>query len=366
MKHYFRTLITLLLAGVASTATAQLYITDDNFEDSVSVHQVLIGSDGKTETLGEAVFNLPMGETVKVERLLRGQTAYGLIRIDGKEYGVSSGELLFSDENPEGTEDIFGNTRERVNHTVMGKFFATMTPYWIIAILFITSMAFTFLGLKVNSLRRLALIVVPATLLTGSAMEVWAYSVLGNDTFWWCDPDRYGFFGSLFRAIPFMAIVAFQFYSVKFYMRLISMDADNKLSIKPMLLSIGLSIPAFIVAAVICGITHVSDPWLEIIVLATFLITLGIGTTISVKRNIAELGKSSGIAFSLFGVAWCVGCIVALWGLIMVIFQLLIQLLMVIAIIIMVAVMSSVKTRYRDSNGNVYEEDGFGQRTKIN
>lgn len=324
--------------GVAFTTFAQIYLLDDNFADSAQVYQVELCSDGKTETLGDPAFKLPMGQTVTVKRLLEGQTAYGLVEIDGQKYAMSSGELLFSDENPEGVEDTFGNTRERVNHSLMGKFFATMLPYWIIAILFVVSMAFVWLGFKVATLRRVALIVVPGCILAASLLEVWAYSVLGMSAFWWCNPDKYGFFGALFRVIPFIVFVAFQLFSIKLYMRLITNESDNDLSIKPMLISIGVCIPVSLVVLFVCaGCFDMKSPWTEIVFVASFLISLGIGIFISFRRNIKELGKAGGLAFSLFGIAWSIGAVVAVAGLIMVIFKLIIQILLVVGAILGVA-----------------------------
>ncbi len=346
-------------------AYAQLYVTDDNFADSVSVYQIELSSDKQSETFGVEAFKLPMGETVKVERLLKGQTAYGLIKIDGKEYGISSGKLLFSNENPEGIEDIFGNTRDRVNHSLMGKFFATMTPYWIIAVLFIVAMAFMWLGFKNEAIKRLALLVVPCCILVGSLLEIWAYYVLGTSAFWWCDPDKHGFFEALCRVIPFIAIVAFQLYSIKFYMRLLSDDEDNELSVKPLLLSIGLCVPIALSVTFSCaGFFDVRGTPLTIITVVTFLLSLGIGLFISTKKNLKELGKAKGTMFTLFGIAWAIGAVVAIIGLIMVIFKLLIQILILAAGVFLMSMMAT--RRYRDSWGNVYEEDGFGNRRIIN
>lgn len=331
MTNCFRMLVTFLILGISSMASAQLYVTDDNFADSASVYQIELSSDKQSETFGVEAFKLPMGETVKVERLLKGQTAYGLIKIDGKEYGISSGELLFSDENPEGTEDIFGDTRDRVNHSLMGKFFATMTPYWIIAILFIAAMVFMWLGFKNEAIRRMALLVVPCCILAGSLLECWAYWVLGTSVFWWCDPDKHGFFGALFRVIPFIAIVGFQLYSIKLYMRLITDDEDNELSVKPLLLSIGLCVPITLVVVFCCaGFFDVGDTPLAIITVVTFLLSFGIGLYISTKKNLRELGKTKGTMFTLFGIAWAVGAVVAIIGLIMVIFKLILQILVVV------------------------------------
>ncbi len=364
MEKYIRTLLAIFIAGIASLASAQLYVTDDNFADSVRVHQIAMSADGKYEQLGAEAFKLPMGKSIKVERLLKGQTAYGLIKVDGKEYGVSSGELLFSDENPDGTEDIFGNTRDRVNHSVMGKFFATMLPYWIIAFLFVAAMAFMWLGFKNEAVRKMALPVVPCCILVGSLLEIWAYWVLGTSAFWWCDPDKHGFLGALFRVIPFIAIVAFQLYSIKFYMRLITDDEDNELSVKPLLLSIGLCIPITLAVTFSCaGFLNVKSPWIEMITIVTFLLSLCVGLYISTKKNLKELGKTKGSMFTLFSIAWAIGAVVAIIGLIMVIFKLIFQILVVVGGVFAMVMLST--RRYKDSWGNVYEEDGFGNRRKI-
>lgn len=365
MKNILRILTSILLAAVSATAAAQLYIIDDIFADSAQVYSPAWNKEHTCEIVGEPAFKLPMGETVTVTRTLTGNKHDAVIVVDGKEYAMYGSQLLFSDENPEGSEDIFGNTRERTNHSTMGKFFATMTPYWIIAILFVAAMIFTWLGFKSSLIRRLSLPVVPACLLVASLLEVWAYSVLGKSAFWWCDPDRYGFFGALFRVIPFIAFVAFQLYSIKWYMRLITEDADNGLSVKPMLISIGICVPlSLAVLFISVGCFDIKSPWQEIIFIGTFLISLSIGIVISTRRNIKELGKRNGIAFSLFGLAWAVGAIVAIWGLIMVVFQLIIQILIVCAAVFAMAMMGG--RRYKDSWGNVYEEDGFGNIRKIN
>lgn len=364
MEKYFRPFLIIILMGIASLANAQIYVTDDNFADSVGVYQITVSEDGKCEYLGEEAFKLPMGETVKIERLLEGQPQYALVIIDGKEYGISGSKLLFSDENPEGTEDIFGDTRSRVNHSAMGKFFATMTPYWMIAILFIVAMAFIWIGLSSETIRKPALIIVPCCILLASVLEVWAYWVMGTSAFWWCDPEIHGFFGGLFRVLPFIVFVAFQLYSIKFYMRLLTNDENNKLSVKPLLLSIGLCVPIALAVTFLCaGVFGLKSTALGIVTVVTFLLSLGIGLYISTKKNLKELGKASGTFFTLFSIVWAIGAVVALIGLIMVVFKLLFQILIVAVGVILMSLMST--RRYKDSWGNVYEEDGFGNRRRI-
>lgn len=321
-----------LLVTIIFPSEAQKYIVDDNFADSMSVHKIVVCDDAETETLDAEVMKLPMGDVVEVTRLLKGQSGYGAIEIEGKEYGVHEHYLLFSDENPEGVEDIFENTREQVQHSWRGKFFATFTPYGIIAILFLGAIAFVFLGFKSESIRRLTLYVVPGCVLLASLIEIWAYSVLGNDVFWWCSMDRYGFFGSLFRAVPYVVFVAFQLYSIKLYERLLLGEgSEQKLSIKPMAISLAICVPVALVIVFVLGSMNMKGAVLDIATIVAFLGPLAIGILISLKKNIKVLGKAAGMAFTVFGIVYIIGSIVAVIGLIIVIFEIILQVLIIIA-----------------------------------
>lgn len=343
---------------------AQKYFIDDIYGDSVRVSEIILSADKTSETPGVTAFYLQPGDTVTVTRILKGNS-YPAIRIAGKskEYTVSHGNLVFCDNNPAGTVDRWADMEWNKNRGIQ-KFFASFTPYAMIALLFAAAMALLYLGLKNDALRKPALNAVPACMLVASILEIWAYHTLGNSAFWWCSPDRYGFFGALFRVIPFIAFVAFQLYSIKLYMRLISGDEDNGLSIKPMLISIGLCVPVTLAVVFVCAGLNIRSPWLEIITIVTFLSSLSIGLYLSTKRNLKELGKNAGTMFTLFGIVWAIGAVVAIVGLVTVIFKLLLQILVVCIGIFVVSMMAT--RRYRDSYGNVYEEDGFGNRTKIN
>lgn len=317
--------------------SAQKYIVDDNFLDSVKIYKIAI-ADPKTgdETLGETAFKMAMGQEVNVTRLLKGHTGYGAIEVDGREFGVQSKYLLFSEDNPEGTEDIFGNTRDRVNHSWSGKFFASFTPYAIISLFFILAIAFMLLGFKSAAIRRLALYVVPACILIASLMEVWAYKTLGTDAFWWCSMDNYGFFGSLFRAIPFCIFVAFQLYSIKLYERMLlaDKDSDEKLSIKPMAISLAVCLPLTLV--IVFGLAALDfNPTLrDILSVVAFFVSLGLGVLISLRMNIKTLGTVAGVAFTIFGIIYILASIVAIIGLVIVIFKIIVQILIIGAAIL--------------------------------
>lgn len=334
MKTILSTIAAIMLLTACPRAAAQLYVLDDNFDDSTEVYAIKYIPENDTEMAGEEVMKLPMGETVTVTRQLKGATTYGCISIDGKEYAVHSGHLLFSDENPEGTEDTFGNTRERTNHSRTGRFFATMIPYWLIALLFMAAMAFTFVGMKSARARRMAIVVVPAAILLASVIEISAVWVMGNSAFWWCSPQRYGFWGSLWRVIPFVAIVAFQLYSIVLYKQLLTEDdPDRELSLKPMAISLGICLPATIITTIVLTLAKVPDTVLEALSVAVFLVSLGVGVWMSTKRNIAALGRTAGIAFTVFAAVYIIGSIVAIYGLIVVIFKLILQILLVLGAI---------------------------------
>lgn len=97
MKKVLLSVLTTLIALLfPATMSAQLYVIDSATQDSVNVNTITITSDD-SETLGlPVVCKLPKGETVKVERLLKGQTAYGVIKIEGKEYGIIGPGVLGS------------------------------------------------------------------------------------------------------------------------------------------------------------------------------------------------------------------------------------------------------------------------------
>ena len=314
---------------------AQKYILDDNFEDSISLYQIVPNKDGVTESLGSVVKNVPIGEEVMLKRVLKNNSDKGLVVYEGKEYAVYSTYLLFSDDNPEGVEDVFGDTRERAKHTWAGKFFATLFPYLLIAVLFIVAIVFMFLGSVSNLVRPLSIMVVPACIFLGSALEIWAFWTLGDNALWWCSTRRMGFFGSLLCCIPYVCFVLFQLYSIKGYERLLIGDEHEEgLSIKPMAISVAICIPVTIIVLIILNVLGIKDPWEDIISIVALLLSFGIGVMRSHRKNVKILGNRNGLFFTLFGIVYCFAAVVAVYGLVMILIELIIQILMVIGAIV--------------------------------
>ena len=340
------------LLGLPSMA--QKYILDDNFADSIPLHKIEVGENHSYETLAEEVMKLPHGEVVEVKRGLKdNETRYAAIEVNGKEYGVYVRHLLFSDENPEGVEDIFGNTHEHVNHTWQGKLFATFTPYVVMALLFLAAIIFMVIGMMSKVVRKISLIVVPACIVVASVLEIWAYNVLGSDAFWWCSYDRYGFWGSLLRAIPFVVFVAFQLYSIKGYERLL-LDGRNdvKLSIKPAAISLAICIPVTIVAIVCMTLMGYEGVVRDVVSLAALLLSFGIGVAISLRKNTKILGKFLGLLFTIFSLVYIVASIIAIIGIIIVALDLIFQILMIVAGILGVAFAAGTSGGSSGGGGN--------------
>uniref|UniRef100_UPI004055F21C hypothetical protein n=1 Tax=Alistipes sp. TaxID=1872444 RepID=UPI004055F21C len=73
-------------------------------------------------------------------------------------------------------------------------------------------------------LRLPTLVAIPVLILLISLMEIVGFLSVKGDMFWWCDYDTYGFFGSLLRVIPFIAVVWMQLRCL--YPRLLGDQVD--------------------------------------------------------------------------------------------------------------------------------------------
>lgn len=363
MKKGFRILLVVIFAVITCVQMrAQNYVIDNLFGDAENVYTIAHDENDTVEYPGELAFQLYPGDTVTVTRLLRGNS-YRAIRVkgDNHEYTINC-HLLFCENNPAGTVDKWGS--EKWNKGLhIRKFFATFTPYGIISILFILAMAFLFLGLKINSFRKSALYIIPACMLIASILEIWAYYVMGNDVFWWCSKSRYGFFGALFRAIPFVVFVAFQLYSIKGYERLLlGKDSDKKLSIKPMAISLAICLPLTAVVIIVMTLLESKGMLRDILSITTFLLSLGIGIAMSFKKNINLLGRTAGISFTLFGTIYIIASIISAIGLLIVFVQIVLQILLICAAIVIGFIL--LASSFGDNNGKGGSNRGAAWRNE--
>ena len=380
MKKHLSVFFKLLFAAFAFAmfpvrSAAQLYVVDNNFPDSIEAYVIQTAKDTGKAYRGNTAFKLALGDTVRVKELMASDSLYAVIVKDGNTYCMFKKYLILSEDNPEGTVDVLGADRDMSNHKWAAKFFATFTPYLFVILLLLVAIIIGVLPLKLcPSLKRPALYVLPAAMLLVSAIEMAAWLVMGSNTFWWCDPDRYGFFGSLLRVVPFVVLVACQLFSVLLYKNLLEeyVKEGQRLSFMPLLISVGASIPVVIVVAIIlavCGLNSIMDG----ACLAAFFITLIVGIAYSSYRNVKALGKSLGGLFSIFLIVYAIGAVIAIYGLIAVIFQLILQILMVLAAIVAcvfgVALMGSSNGGGGSSSSSsriYYDNDGNGHYFSAN
>lgn len=240
MKKQLISIIAIFIATIS--CYSHKYIVDFYRGDSIEINNILINHD-KTECAGAEVAKIAIGDTITVTRCLTGNSSLAAFKLHDQEFCISSGNLIFCHTNKEGVKDIFGEERDMSMHTETAHFFGTMLPYWLICICFAMSFLLTLLGYKIPSLRKIVLIMIPIFILGGSVIEIWAIITIESEAFWWCDKDVYGFWGSLIRLVPFVAIVLFQFWSFFLYKAMIECDHPHaELSIKPIVIRLSLAL----------------------------------------------------------------------------------------------------------------------------
>lgn len=339
----------LLLLAFAITASAQKYEIECLRGDSTAVMNVkeeykspVEGEPKKLfyKTDEQVVYYLHDGDVIEpiarfdqnAENTLE-RVDYAVFKKDGKKYCTNIENLVFSEDNPEGAEDKLLYKSEKVHHTFQGQLFYSLTPYIIIALLFLGVMVLNWVAAKGGKCRSFARIAIPVCVMVATLLEVWAYKTIGSDCFWWCSKARYGFFGSLLRVIPFGIIVFYQIMSIKFYEPVLfgddfDSDLHDGISVKPALFSILGAFPALVVAAIVCTKLKVFGIAQDIVLTIAFLLALGIGIFISAKRNIERVNnRKLGLLLTAFTIVYILGCVVAVWGLIVVILKLIFQII---------------------------------------
>lgn len=286
-----------------------------------------------------------------------------LFEYEGKYYGVSLGDVQF--ENGDDREAYPFMVRGKSNQmaSVAGRFYGTSSALWMM--LLVMGAAAVVSGLyfftRSAALRPIVLAVMPASILIFSLIEICGYIEFGSDIFWWCEYDRYGFFGSLWRVIPFAAMVAAQVYSIRLYERVLFLgnddpnDDERKISLKPAAWSLALCIPVFIVLIlIVAGLGLEHTVLMDIAGIGGFLVTLGIGLMISFKRNVRSFGPVSGLWVTIFSIVYIIGCLISAIAMITLIFRIILQILVVVATFLIFVMMGTRRRVYR--NGRVYEE----------
>ena len=302
--------------------------------------------------------------------MLTGYTMSQIVFVkDGSLYCVSKENVV--PLSGEWKNDKYVRGYEKL-HNGSGRFFMSYTLYLIIGLLFLGVMVLNGLALKLPALLRLARIGIPLFILLGSLLEVWAYMVLGTNCFWWCDKNHYGFWGSLVRIVPFALIVAYQLFCIKLYEPVLfgserKAHDNGGISVKPAFISLLVTLPVIVLTVLLVYLTDIHKAfWGDWLIIASVFISVVIGFVVTWTQNSKRLSNVSlGLFVSLFSFVYAIGCIVAVWGLVVVVLKLFIQLLLVGAVI--AASMFFMVSKGHGGGGGssmlFYDKEGHGHRT---
>ena len=208
--------------------------------------------------------------------------------------------------------------------------FGTLLPYLLIACLVIVAIVACFMNWSEET-EKIAIVGIPVCLAVAALLEILALYSVGNNAIWWCDPDRYGFWGGFFRFIPLMLVLVAQICSIYTYQSFLSKtyamyDKEVSISLKPAAIALVIALPAaFVVAAILQWGLKLPKFIQEIGLLVTLFGILFIGLGASAKKNIAQFGSKYGTIITLFAIIYLLGVIAVVWLLIVGIFQMLVQ-----------------------------------------
>ena len=359
MKRFY--LLCILCFFSIMPLAAQEFIVNPWGGDKVEFYVAGTDKDGKWALIYNQSHEFEEGYTFQAVDTMKN---YVIFRHENQLYAAKKTEIEFSSNNPDDVVNPLSEEAQR-RSSIAGDFYGSMAAAYMVLFLLaaIAIVTFVYRAIKLFILRPIVLIAIPAGILLISLIIIFGYWKFGSDIFWWCDYDRYGFFSSLFRVIPFMAVVAAQFYSIKLYEKVLFIDKEydengerRKLSIKPMAWSIILCLPVTLGFFLIMTFMGLHNSMLvELFAVILFFVTLGFGVWRTFKRNVATLGFFHGVFVSVFAVAYIIGCIISAFALIVLIFQLIFQILTVLGCLLVMACVVPKRT-YRRSDGVIVEE----------
>lgn len=337
---------------------APQYVVDPLFADSVDCDLVVFKDSAWTVKSYAKSLTLHKGELIDS----CGQSAspaFIVFMNNGKHYRIGKSHLLWSKTNPDSLTNPLSKELQR-RHSPYGQFLSTLWPCWLVIGFIAIGLLMSGIGLRfhIRPVSQAALVIMPLCLLAVAAIELATFSLFGGKAFWWCDYDRYGFFGSMLRIVPFLLVVIAQVLSIWWYEGLLFFDdsSDSKaIHLKPAVVGMLVCIPATAVFLIISQLAGWKGNVPEWIAAALFLGILLTGIGIALKRNIKDIGVVKGILITAFSLIYIIGCFVAIGGLVVAIFQLIFQILCVLfGLAVLMGGSSSGRELYRDRAGHLY------------
>ena len=316
----------LLLAGL-QVVPAQEFVVNPWAADSLKCYEAT--RNGREWEVGyEKHVMLEKGYTFQSVDTIRSE--YYVFKHEGKYYAANAVALKFGSGNPENMENPLSEEIQMCA-TPVGEFYGSMSAVYSIIAIYVVALLFVFLYLKFGTpfLRAMFLIIVPFAILAVSAIEIYGYFYFSDKIFWWCEYERYGFWGTLLRLIPFALLVVTQLLSIKIY----EPALEHELSIKPVAISLAVCVPLTIISAFVASSM---DMPVEMTMAVTFSVSLGFGLLISLVRNISAFGFFQGVFVTLFTIVYVISCVISVVSLISFSFKVIMMMLAVCFGILMI------------------------------
>lgn len=327
MRRIFFILLLFISIGISAQ---HIYVIDDIATDSVATQ--LAARENDSFMCGGDAGKIAVGDTI----VIVGKTAECVVfEHNGGLRAVSNKKIVFASNNAEGIKDIYADKSVSGNHTAVGHFYGTMTPYYIIVVLLLISMLLSLGALLYPRMRDASLIGMFACLSAVAVLEFVGYYTIGTSTFWWCDSERYGFIGALWRIIPFVLVATCQIASLPLCHLVMKQgdgaDSVKQLSILPATVSIAVVTPVLMYGGGIAqSVLNLSEDskatWIVILVCLMLA-----GVVYSCIVNIRSLGWKKGASYTFFDATFIFACVVVVILLIQAFIKLVIQMILVTA-----------------------------------
>ena len=365
--------LAFLVLLVATPLNAQLhYVVDAVHGKSAFAYSAKDTKEGATfkMIIDQKVDEIPNGTEVTVAMrdtaiewmynpLIHKDVWSGYVRVnhDGKTMYVDHNDLVWSDKNPEGTKNFY--KAEAKHHTPLGHFYNTMTPFWLIFVLMMFTMVVGFLMAKKGA-KPFFVVLFPLFMLGAVALELGGIYALGKDMLWWLDPKVNGWGRAIVGIILFGLTISFQAQSIKLYQNGLT-KGEGGLNVWAPVIGAVLGVVLLVAGIAIEGFSHTnSDKWFHIGIVA-MLVSVIAGITISMIKNIKQLGFMKGLAFSLFAIVYGAGIATAVVLFILGFFKVFLEsILTIVGFFAFFMVTSKVIPSYSYRDGNtivdVYED----------
>lgn len=216
----------------------------------------------------------------------------------------------------------------------MKEFLSSSTiPYWIIFGLITAAGVFALISMRKKEVSKSSLQLVTLLAIKGTILGLVIYSVLGNNSIWWCISKDYNFFGKLLRVIPLIIFVGIQLAQVFVYKSLSEQYFQKELSIKGAFISLIVIVPASLVLYIVLDIFGMDKGTRDIVIyfILGFALIAGVGWAMTL--NVKSIGLRYGIIFTFVTIVMIIGGLMSLLLLITALIALFFQVLMVAAVI---------------------------------